>query len=755
MKDHWAGSSLAVAAAALLGLVTPCLAATGDADASGFVDLEDYFYFEFCLSISGPDQTPIFEECLPPLDDDDDGDVDLKDFAAFQRALGYHAPYPLKDYEGNVIQVDSTAPYSGRETCGDCHDVDEVTNGFLFQMGRTDLDRSIIMQDDYFGDGRFWIKSPGRYGVWGQSFVYQLAAKDNDNESQIEQTTFAWVRDCCGCHPGGGPGEFDRDGVPLYNEQTSQFGWEVTGEDPLRDGDYTDVDYSTGYLGLARWDQTSVWGPDCLYCHRRERTVLRGVEQEIDLREGFRGAGRGDAHFTWRRGVVSTGTTLVDDQGERVPAFAAAGAAGQGWFSNLDLEADPPVLQIDYSVGVGEGSLLADQDGFLSVPPGFMVRPPRDKACVNCHPLAVVTGSVWFDERDVMYRRFNNLHDADPDNDIPPERSTACNYCHPGGLHHNFAKGNSPQIQFRNEIDWLNFRSCRECHLSEIESGVPNPLKHPDAPGVPGTSQIHLAGTGEAGPLHSMSCQGCHVPYALTGAVVFRDITIPGSVGTTAQYYSADPLDPTDPDKSTWYPALIWKEDSDGLERLFPANVWINIYWGDWDQNDTPEDLSDDVISPILSWRISQVVGSEPLAVVTDDNGDGTLEINRPEEILAYIELLKGNDSYGRQVAARPVLVRGIRVWYEDSEAPEGVSAFDHRGTGIPITSYPYVWGMDHNVLAASEGWGAGFPPSCGDCHDQTGQSPVFDRVILVDPYGPDGQPVYETVRQQTGASPP
>jgi len=32
---------------------------------------------------------------------------------------------------------------------------------------------------------------------------------------------------------------------------------------------------------------------------------------------------------------------------------------------------------------------------------------------------------------------------------------------------------------------------------------------------------------------------------------------------------------------------------------------------------------------------------------------------------------------------------------------------------------------------------------------------PVFDRLILIDPYGPDGQPVYETVRQLTGVDPP
>ena len=656
----------------------------------------------------------------------------------------------LRNSLGNPLHLDSTEPYNARQTCGGtaCHDVDFITNGFLFQMGRTDLDRNIIMQEDYYGDGRFWISSPGRYGTWGQSFVYQLAAKQNTNESAIEQGTFAWVRDCCSCHPGGGPGEFDRDGQLLYDETTGQFGYELLGksaEDVALDGDYVDVDYSTGTVALAEWNVTGLWGPDCLYCHRKDRTITK-ARGEVDLQEGFRGGTRGDMNSTWRKGVLSAGTKLVDDQGQPVPAFAAAGTAGQGWFSHLDTAADPPVLQIDYAVGVANGSLQTGPGGELLLSPNSLVRPPRDQACVSCHPLAVVTGTVWFDDRDVMYKMINNRHDDDPDNDIPPERSAACNYCHPGGLHHNFAKGNSPQIQFRNELDYANLRSCRSCHMED------SPTRHPDAPPTPGSAQIHVAGTGEEGPFQAMSCQACHIPYALTGAVVFRDITIPGAAGTTGRYYSADPLNPSDPDKSRWYPALRWKVDSDGVERLFPMNVWINVYWGDWNTNGTPDELSDDVISPILSWRIAQVLPSNPLPVVTDDNGDGTVEVNRAEEMLAYFAALKGNDNYGRQVAANPVLVKGVRVWYQDPQASEGVSSFDHRGSGIPITSYPYLWGMDHNALAAGEAWGAGFPPNCGACHRQDGLSPVFDRKILVDPYGLDGQPVYETVREQTGA---
>jgi hypothetical protein len=731
----------------------PCVAATGDIDTNGFVDLEDYFYFDICLSLSGPDQTPIFEECLAAFDFDDDNDVDLRDFAGFQRSPG-HLPIPLIDYLGNVITIDSPAPYSGRQTCGvgDCHDVDHVTNGFLFEQGRTDLAGDVDMYDDYAGDGRFWNMSAARYGKWGQTFKFLLASKESANESEIEQGSFAWVRDCSSCHVGGGPGEFDRDDVLYYNEATGQFGWEVLGTDPSLDGDYVDIDYATGVMSQAPWDVTGVSGPDCLYCHRSERNITLARREKTDPPQGFRDAGRGDNNYSWRAGVLGAADKLVDDLGDPVPAFAAAGTAGQGWFSTLDLGASPPVLQIDYSVGVAEGSLVANQSDELTLVDGFLARPPKDRVCDSCHPFEVVTGTTWFDERDVMFRRFTNRHDQDPANDISDDDATVCTVCHIGDVSHNFGRGNSFQVHYRDEIDWVNLRTCRSCHLYEIAPGVLNPDKHPDAPDVGGgadTALVHFAGTEERGPMASLSCQACHIPYALAAGLLFRDNTV-GSIGWTNQYYSADPLNPADPDKTSWYPSLRWKTDEDGVDRLFPVSVWVIFYWGDWDQNGTPGDLSDDIIRPLITWRVNQAIGPvNPLPIVQDDNGDGILEIDQPDELLAYFEALTGNDSYGRQVAANPVLVRGPRVWYEDAGEPDGVNSFEHEGTGIPMDSYPYLWGKDHNVLAADEAWGAG--GDCQTCHRTDGQSPVFDRQILVDPYGAGTAPEYKTLRELTG----
>jgi len=756
-----------------LMLAGPGFAAGGDFDGSGFVDLFDYSVFEICLSASGAEQMLGLPACLGAFDYDADADVDLADFSTFQRSLG-HTPMPLMDYSGNPITVDSTQPYSGRHTCGRCHehDADTVAGGAWFQDGMTDADGNLDMRDDYNDDGRFWIKSAARYGKWGQSFFYLLAAKNNTHPSQIDQTAFAWIRDCSGCHPGGGPGERDRYGQFLWDG--SSFGHEHLPVPPANvalDGDYG-LRNPDGSLRPAPWDVTGLSGPDCLMCHRADRPKVGATYKTLD----------------WRRNTLAAGDTLVDNFGNPVPAFAAAGTAGQGWFSNLVRGQSPPAdtdggwspadravleagtpgagarattkLQIDYQVGVENHSLVLDEvTGQVSLAPASLAYPPLDQACWDCHPYGTITGTVWFDQRDVHYKKFNNLSDEDPDNDIPPAKSTACTYCHPGDVRHNVAKGHSHQLQYRNELDWDNFRSCRDCHLSD------SPNRHPDAPRV-ALADLNI----HTDPMFSLlSCQACHIPYPLyppVPTVLFRDITLTanaalnpgGNVGTTARYYSADPVDPTNPDKSRWYPALCLKEDSDGAERWFPCNIWISHYFGDWNDNGTPEDYADDTITPVFLWRQFQAAGEAPRPILRDDDADGRLEINQPDELLDYFAALKGNDLNGVQVAANPVLVRGQRVWYQDS--PTTVASFDHVGKGIAMNPwYQYIWGLDHNVLVKEEAWGydSVLDPKdgCNDCHRPlTHDSPVFDRKILVDSIDLNNLPVYQTVREMTGLNP-
>lgn len=703
-----------------------------DVDLNGYVDLRDYEVMGTCLD--GPDAVTL-PACATLPDRDQDGDSDLADFANLSNIWG-HLPMPLRGFDGDILTAGSANPYSGIKTCGACHGLDFVT-GAHYQQGRADSSGNVVMKDDYFGDGRPWVRSGGRYGQFSQAALLQHSGKSNPNESAMDLTAFTWIRDCGGCHPGSGPGQFDRDGELYYDFETGEFGYEKLGktaENVRLDGDYAEVDPVTGLVSPARWDVTGLSEPDCLLCHRSKLTIVNGVS----------------THREQRQAVLASGVDLVDNAGQSVRAFSAAGTAAQGWYSTLDTAANPPRLQIDYSVGLANGSLLDDGTGGLALPPATVDYRPTDHICWSCHKdFAIINGTVWFDERDVHYRRFNRLHDAEVSNDVPSTRSRACLTCHPG-----FAKGNSPQIQTQNDQDFVGFRTCRDCHLSALPNGDPNSLAHPDAPHVPGAAveDIHRFEM-----FNTLSCQFCHIPSALNYTLLFIDPTPGGSrpVGVSGQYLSADPLNPGDPDKSTWYPAFVEKTDADGADRWFPVNFWPNIFWADWQRNGTPTDLTDDIVAPIISWRINQVVGSQPLPGLTDDNGDGVREVNRPAEILAYLQALKQSDDYGRQVAANPVLIKGNRMWLEDATAPEGVSSVDIRLLGLPVDWYAYIWELDHNVAEASMAWGAGGQSGCEHCHVAPGQSPVFDRKILVDPYGADGQPVYETVRQMTGINPP
>ncbi|MBC8327738.1 MAG: hypothetical protein H8E31_03230 [Planctomycetes bacterium] len=559
-----------------------------------------------------------------------------------------------------------------------------------------------------------------------------MAGKDNTSASEIDKTSFFWTGKCGACHPGGGPGEFDRDGELYYDIATGEFGYEklgLTAADVIHDGDYAFVSPSSGGLSAAAWNKTGVSEPDCFMCHRSAMEVNGGTINNA----------------LWRQATLRSLAALVDDLGASVPAFAAAPTAGAGWHSNFVLASLPPgsppqasVLQIDYQTGIANGELKVNDAGKLALKGSEIVGSPRDYACWGCHSIADTKkrGREWFDPvKDVHYAAFN------PGGD--PLASQACATCHPSGMDHNIVKGSEMVGTVRDDTDYLGIRTCRDCHLA-------GPEKHPRAP-LP-TSPLH--GTGDH--LDVMSCEFCHVPFKELPAQLVIDNTVTGtSVGfNTDVFLSADPLDPNDPFDDKWYPGFVWKVDEDGVTRLFPTKPLASAWWGDWDDGGTPGVFGDDVIQPVILWRVRQITGNAPLAGTVDDNGDGIAEVNTEAETLAYILALKGNDSHGNPVAARPVLVRGEKVWYEDGGQPSGVNHFELHGTGIKAeTTAPF--GINHNVRAAATALGAA--GSCGACHRglNGGQpTPVFDRMVLLDPFDLNGNPVYTTPRTSLGINP-
>jgi len=559
-----------------------------------------------------------------------------------------------------------------------------------------------------------------------------LAGKDNNGPSEIDKTSFFWTGKCGACHPGGGPGEYDRDGELYYDVATGEFGYEKLGlsaGDVVNDGDYTFINPSTGGQVAAAWDKTGVSEPDCFMCHRSDFVIDSGTNNNA----------------LWRQATLRSLATLVDDQAATVPSFAAAATAGAGWHSTFTMASLPPgkppqaaVLQIDYAEGITDGDLRVNDNGKLTLKGRKIVGSPLDYACWGCHAMADAKkrGREWFDPvKDVHYGGFNPGLDA--------TESQACVACHPAGMDHDIAKGSETVGTVRDDTDYASIRTCRDCHM-------PGDRKHPRAPKP--TSQLHTT----ANHLDVMSCEFCHIPYKEQPAQLVADNSVTGSpVGyNTDAFLSADPLDPSDPFDDKWYPGVHWKVDQDGVTRIFPVKPLASAWWGDWDDNGTPTNYADDVIEPIILWRVRGITGGAALAGTVDDNGDGKIEVNTEAEILAYITALKGNDTHGVQVAARPVLVKGEAVWYEDGTQPSGVNHFELHGTGIKAeTTAPF--GINHNVRVSENALGA--MGNCDACHRglNGGQlTPGFDRKILLDPWGTDGDAVYTTPREVLDINP-
>ena len=67
---------------------------------------------------------------------------------------------PLRGYDNAILDpATSDQPYSPRNTCGTCHDYDEITSAYHFQQGFDEA-------SDTFNPAKPFVKSPGMYGKW-------------------------------------------------------------------------------------------------------------------------------------------------------------------------------------------------------------------------------------------------------------------------------------------------------------------------------------------------------------------------------------------------------------------------------------------------------------------------------------------------------------------------------------------------------------------------------------------------------------
>jgi formate dehydrogenase gamma subunit len=346
-------------------------------------------------------------------------------------ARAQHPAIYLMDGEGEVIDPiageNAQAPFSTKQTCGMCHDYDEITQGYHFQMGWD------VIDDDYgTADGRPWSLSNGLMGRWYPYAFRQLAKKHNDSEDEIDLTVYDFVGfsspargqpPCGACHPGGGGLEFDRDG----NRYDEHLGENPDLADTL-DGDYY----------RSRWDQSGVVEADCLVCHL----------------EGYR--------FEERVDQLTSGNYR----------WAAVAGSRIGIVDGSVVSGDTPTVLYEKRLFNADGTITLD-----------MSWPPPDENCMYCHGSSDVRkrGFSWNDPFNADIHQAQGMsctgcHPAGPDHQIAkghePEFTVApelegsnksCRECH--GIGYRGAPVPDHESIRPSHLERI---SCESCHVPQL-----------------------------------------------------------------------------------------------------------------------------------------------------------------------------------------------------------------------------------------------------------------------------------------------
>ncbi|SPD76339.1 conserved membrane hypothetical protein [uncultured Desulfobacterium sp.] len=605
------------------------------------------------------------------------------------KSLGVCPPFPLRDEAGNVIDpikgVNNTVPYSPRQTCGanGCHDYNKITEGFHFTQGKGETPPM------EFAARYNWVTSPGNYGGnWcSPAPLYrQLAKKKNTNARTIDMTSFDFVTATCGnCHPGGGPLEFDRDNRRYDSWMRDPSSGFSPGADNSLDGDYY----------KARWSETGVIEADCLLCHMPEYNLKK------------RNAELANLNFRW----------------------AATAGAGFGKVNGKVQAGDHPTIVYDKT--------KFDPDGNLII---HIAPEPRNETCLGCH-----FKPDW-KKRGASYSTRTDVHMA---------ANLRCVDCHAAGSKafdprirgrevHQFGKGDDPSGWVRNDLD-NTVRTCESCHV-EGWRNAPR-AKHAWLP-----------------PLHleKIACQACHIPSrAVKSALVqASDVYNPAPRITPPpkhiwtfydqemafwnHYGELDLFTVEDKPTNVTRPTIIRYKD-----KFFPANR-IHSAWVGFEEEGKPglnQLFMKDFFQMWTQHRADPKGKFPELANVTDDNKDGMIEVNRPEEIAAMLDATKA------YLAATGFPMEGKRlVWVYDNRAYYSSSDWRElpREEGYEATAYASVYKFSHDIAPARAALGSG---GCIECH-QAG-SAFFQGAVLDTAFSPtDAQPEWIPNYQILGISP-
>ena len=493
-------------------------------------------------------------------------------------------------------------------------------------------------------------------------------------------TSFDFAVSCGVCHPGGGPLEYDRKGN-RYDLFASDPNNKITsaGENNF-DGDYY----------KARWAETGILEADCLLCHTPGYEMAERNRQLSLL------------NFRW------------------------AATAGAG------------LAKIDGSVKAGERPVVSyrlssfDAEGHLSAP---LIKAVPAENCLFCH-----RETDWKKKGTSYLPRF----------DVHLRAGMKCVECHPAGRSapdprinskedHNIGKGDDPGNLVRDDLD-NTVISCEGCH----EKGLHNAplMKH---------ARFKEAEVLET-HLEKLSCLTCHLPQKAVKAALVQDSTVlnvqPRAQGLKRiwsfygpdalpwNYYgdgdlvkgSGKPLFFYAP-QLRWYKGKIYpvntlysiwyglkREGREGLDQVFMQDIW-----GMWSQQDT---------YPLLKK-------------IEDDNGNGFIEINRPEEIDAALASMTAYLKNQGTLDERAVVFVDGQDVHTGGRQKTTLSSKEFE-----YSPYGATFKLSHDVAPAGAALGA---DGCNSCHSKG--SAFFSRPYLLKPFDSTGTPVMTPAYKVLGYS--
>ena len=519
-----------------------------------------------------------------------------------------------------------------------------------------------------------WALTPGNYGgTWcSPAPLYRyLSPKKNESRATMDMTSFTFITAGCGaCHPGGGSAEYDRDGK-RYDRWMADpaSGFSPGGENGF-DGDYYQ----------ARWSETGVLEADCLLCHLPEYDFTERKKQLAAL------------NFRW---AATAGAGLADVTGS--------------------VEKGEPVT-------VAYDKTRFNPDGTLSP---HIVREPRNDACLACH------------EQPGWKKRGANFR---PRTDVHLRAGLRCVDCHPAGSSaadprirgkelHEIGKGDAPGGQVRNDLDHT-MRQCADCHTTG-RFGAPV-ARHRWLP-----------------PLHldTIACETCHIPERLVKPVQFQasDVFNPGTKipskgkhlwtfygpdGAYRNHYGYLEMmgfddKPTEPFK----PFLARYEG-----KIWPVNR-VHSAWPGMEIEGKPGLMQPKMSDIYAMWTAHRQDPAKfpDLATITDDNADGVIEVNRPEEIdalIASVTALLAESEYPMD-GTRVVWAYNDRVYTSGTEYR---TVPKHEWEASP---YGNVHKYAHDVYPAKAALGVN---GCTDCHHP--QADFFFASTVKYPFDAQGKPV-------------